>query len=520
MIMAVVTIPSPEIMKLTGLKKEQVLEGLNDIGMPTEESEGEMFVEVTPNRPDLFSIEGIARALNSFYGKAPGEYAAKKSDYAVKIDPSVGASRPFFVGAVVKGVKMDESALKSLIQLQEKLHETVGRKRKKVAIGIHNADAIAFPLVYKFSKEEKFIPLDFEREMGIKEIVEKHPKGRAYAHLVKDGYPMLCDQKGVISFPPIINSERTRVSEGTKNLVIDITGTHQKTLSGVLNILVCALADRGGQVYEMVVGKDAYPKLEPQKMPADTEGINKLLGEKYTKAQIFANLTRLGWTNDGKNSVFVPPYRMDVSHYADVAEDVAIAHGYNVFKPTVPNFFIPGSLAYNNDDVRQGMIGLGFLEVVNYALTNQKMLDIAWKDTDAVKIINPKTEDFTMLRTNLAVSLLGNVAANKTHELPVKIFEIGRAYEAREKNHLAFAISAEALDFSTIKGVLQSISLVIEKDFELKKSQNVLFVKGRGADVYYKNAKIGVIGEIAPEILESFGIENPVALCEIEIIKG
>ena len=264
--MAVVTITASEIMKMTGLSKEQVLDGLGSLGAPTEEAEGEMFVEVTPNRPDLFSIEAIARALNSYYGKGTPKYEAKKSDYKAKIDSSVGKSRPFFVSAVVKGVRMDESVLKSLIQLQEKLHDTIGRKRKKVAIGIHNLDAVEFPLIYKFSKEEKFVPLDFNREMGIREVLENHPKGRAYAHLVKDGYPMLCDKKSVLSFPPIINSERTRVTESTQNLLVDITGTHEATLSGVLNIIVCALADRGGEIFEVKVGKGAYPQLAPKSL--------------------------------------------------------------------------------------------------------------------------------------------------------------------------------------------------------------------------------------------------------------
>ncbi len=515
--MAVVMIQTDEITRMTGLRKEQVLESLNNIGMPAEEAEGEIVVEITPNRPDLFSIEGLARALDSFHGRKPRNYSAKKSQYVAKIDPSIGKSRPYFVSAVVKNVRMDESALKSLIQLQEKLHETVGRKRKKVAIGVHNADEVVFPLEYRFVKNERFVPLDFDREMDIPELLESHPKGRAYAHLVKDGYPMLYDRKGVISFPPIINSERTRVTEKTRNLVIDITGTHLGTLKGVLNILVCALADRGGEIYEVAVGKATCPELEPVKMAVQAEEISKLLGQKFSKKQIFENLARLGWPNDGKNAL-VPPYRMDVSHYADMAEDVAIAIGYNNFEPSLPNFFTPGALAYNNDDVRQAMVGLGFVEVVNYALTNERKLKLVHKDSRPVKVLNPKTEEFTLLRTNLAVSLLDNLALNRSQELPIRIFEIGRAYEGKEKIHLAFAMSAEAIDFSAIRGVLQSVSSVMEKGFELKPSKSRMFITGRGAEIYLDGKKAGEIGEVSPYILEGFGIENPVCICEIEIM--
>lgn len=517
--MAVVTITAPEIIKLTGLKKEQILEGLANLGMPAEEAEGEISVEVTPNRPDFFSIEGMARALNCFYGKKPKEYSAKKSSLKVKIEPSVGKSRPYVVAAVVKNADMNENVLKSMIQLQEKLHETVGRKRKKLAIGIHNADKISFPLVYRFVKDARFAPLDFDEEMGIDEILGKHPKGRAYAHLVRNGYPMLYDQKGVISFPPIINCERTRVTETTKNLLIEMTGTHLGTLSGALNIVACALADRGGEIYEVVVDKTAYPKLGPVKMALRLEKINALLGENFDRKRILGYLERLGWAHDGKNSIFAPPYRLDVSDYADVTEDAAIAHGYNDFEPTMPDFFIPGKLAYTNDDLRQGMIGLGFLEVVNYALTNREKLDMSWKGEKPVGIINPKTEEFTLLRTNLAVSLLDNIAANKNYELPVKIFEIGRVYGGAEKIHLGFALSGEVLDFANIRGVLQSLSLIMEKDFVLKGSENGFFMNGRRADVYYKNSRIGAIGEVSPPVLGEFGIENPVGLCEIEISR-
>lgn len=514
--MAVVTISASEITRMTGLGKEQVLDGLNNIGMPSEEAEGEISVEVTPNRPDLFSVEGIARALNSFYNKTTPAYSPKKSDFSLVIDPSVAKVRPHAVAALVKNVRMDESLLKSLIQMQEKLHETMGRKRKKAAIGVHNADEVVFPLVYKAVKDEKFAPLDFEKEMKVSEILERHPKGRAYAHLVGPAYPMIYDARGVVSFPPIINSERTRVTEQTKNLLIEITGTHLGTLSGALNIIVCALADRGGEVYEVKIGNETYPKLAPVKMPIDAEGISKLLGEKYQKKQIFEFLARMGWANDGK-SAFIPPYRMDVSHYADVAEDIAIARGYNDFKPTVPDFFIPGMLAYSNEDLRQVMIGLGFVEVVNYALTNEERLGKAGIPSVPIKIINPKTEEFTVVRTNLAVSLLDNLALNKTHELPIRIFEIGRAYEGREKIHLAFAVSAESLDFATIKGVLQSVSLITKKDFAFRSSESRLFIFGRGAGVFHNNKKIGELGEVSPEILESFGVENPVGFCEIEI---
>ncbi len=511
--MAMITISSSEISEAVDLDSEQILKILNDIGMPCEEKEGEMFVEITPNRPDLFSVEGIARVLNLFVGKKSRVYNAKKSEFIVKIDSSVGKLRPYLVAAVIKNVHVDESLLKSLMQLQEKLHETIGRKRKKIAIGIHDFDTVKFPLIYKFVKNEKFIPLDFNVEMDVKEILKKHPKGEAYAHLVNKDYPMIYDQEGVISFPPIINCERTRVTEKTVNLLIESTGTHKKTLNGALNIIICALADRGGEIYEINVDEEIYPKLAPKHMLIDFKAINKLLGENFSKKQVLDYLVKMGWQHDNNTVAIIPPYRMDILHYVDIAEDVAIGHGYNEFTLTIPNFFIPASLRYNYEDIRQIIIGMGFIEVVNYVLTNEKRI----MEISPLRIINPKTEEFTLLRTSIINSLLDNLALNKMYELPIKIFEIGRVYENGEKIKLAFAISAEALDFSTIRGVLQSLFDSLEKKFVLKSSENKYFIYGRYAEVYLNDIKIGCIGEIAPKILEEFGIQNPVGICEIEL---
>lgn len=517
--MTMITIPTAEITLATNLKKERILEGLNNLGAPSEEKEKNIVIEVSPNRPDFFSIEGIARALNCFYGKKPFSYTVKQSQYFVKLSPTIGISRPYIVAAVVKNIQMNESALKSLIQLQEKLHETLGRKRAKLAVGVHNLDMVSFPLTYKFVSNESFVPLDFDSEMSISEILDKHPKGRCYNHLLKNDYPMLYDQKGVISFPPIINAERTRVKENTKNLLIEITGTNLNLLSRVLNIIACALADRKGEIYKLKVGKEVYPKISPEKLNINFKSINKLLGVNFDKKQIFTYLTKLGWLHDGKKTAYIPPYRIDISHYVDVAEDIAIAHGYNAFEFTLPNFFIPGSLAYSNEDIRQGMIGLGFIETVNYALTNQEKLNYTDALAKPIKIINPKTTEFTLLRTNLVSSLFENLIVNKTHLLPIRIFELGRVYNDKEEIHLAFALSAEIVDFTKIKSVFQILSTILGKDFELKKSENKLFFPGRGADIFYNKIKVGMIGEVSPLILEKFGIENPVGVCEINISK-
>lgn len=515
--MTMITISSSEIIKMTNFEIKDILEGLNNLGMPSEESNDEIQVEITPNRPDLFSIEGIARALNSFYNKKIVRYSSKKSSFSIIADSGVSKIRPYVVAAIVKNVQINECLLRSIIQLQEKLHDTIGRKRKKAAIGIHDYDKITFPLEYKLVNDEKFVPLDFNEEMNINEILDKHPKGKLYSSLVGPVYPIIYDKKGVVSFPPIINAERTRVGEQTRNLLIECTGTHLETLNGILNIIVCALADRGGEIYNVKINNEIYPKLKPMKMRIELDKINKLLGEKYQKEQLFEFLTLMGWKNNGKDSVFIPTYRMDISHYVDIIEEVAIAAGYNNFEPTTPNFFTSGKLVFSNEDLRLGMIGLGFIEVVNYSLTNEKLLKNIGNSHTFLKIINPKTEEFNIIRPNLVISLLNNLISNKTHELPIRIFEIGRVYKNKEELCLGFAISAETVDFAALKATLQSVALIMNNNFVFRPSKNPVFISGRAAEIYYENELIGEVGEIAPEVLERLGIENPVGICEIRL---
>lgn len=513
--MAVVSVDIKEVEVGTGLKKQEIVNVLVNMGVPVEEEANALLLEVTPNRPDLFSVEGVVRALNLFHGKKNKVYSAKKTDLTIYVDKSVGDLRPYVVGARVKNVNMSDAVLRSLIQLQEKLHETIGRKRKKIAIGIHNADRVVFPLYYKFVENEWFVPLDFEKEVSIKEILETHPKGREYGALVGPKYPVIYDKKGVLSLPPIINSERTRVEEDTKNLVIEATGTHLPMLGKVLNIIVCALIERGGKAYQINVNgrkKESYPNLVPEKIRLDYEKMNAVLGEKFSKKQIFNYLKKMGWIVK-KREVFAAPYRTDIIHYVDAVEDVAIAYGYNNFKEALPDFFVSGSVNSFYSKIRKIMVGAGYIEVVNYILSNEEEDGKG----ETLKILNPKTREFTLVRRSIMPSLLKNLATNKTYELPIKLFEIGKVYDKKEKTKLGFAYCAERFDFSVIQGMLQTLFLDLEKKISLEKCENPVFIKGRGADIIENGKKIGVIGEVSFEVLEKCGVVAPVGVCEIEL---
>ncbi|MFH1789007.1 MAG: phenylalanine--tRNA ligase subunit beta [Candidatus Altiarchaeota archaeon] len=238
------------------LSIEELEQAIPMIGVSLESiSEESLSVEVFPNRPDMLSVEGFARALRGFLGVETGivEYPVADSSIVLKVDASVKSVRPYVAAAQIDGVTIDDAQLKSLMNVQEKLHTTHGRNRVKVAIGVHDSDKIKPPYVYKAVApgEASFIPLEMTEKMNLSEILTKHPKGAAYAFTLKGlkKYPVILDSKGdVLSFPPIINGELTRVTESTKNLFIEVTGWHELSVKQALNIVVSSIADRGGKI--------------------------------------------------------------------------------------------------------------------------------------------------------------------------------------------------------------------------------------------------------------------------------
>src|SRR3989344_4845850 len=277
------------------LNKKVPLETLKDrismMGTDLEEiNESEIVVEIFPNRPDMLSEQGFARALSSFMNIKPGlkNYKVKKSNYKVEIDKSVSNIRPNTVCAVVKNLKLSNEKIKSIIQIQEKLHITYGRNRRKASIGIYPLEKIKFPLKYLALLPEKIIfrPLESEKRLSAIEILKNHPTGKEFAHLLKNSslYPVFIDANTeILSMPPIINSYNTgKVTELTKDVFIECSGFSLETLNKTLNIIVTALADMKGEIYEVTIvrnnKKEITPNLTPEVMSINKNYVNKILG--------------------------------------------------------------------------------------------------------------------------------------------------------------------------------------------------------------------------------------------------
>jgi phenylalanyl-tRNA synthetase beta chain len=517
--MAVVNVSSVALCKASGLKEAEVISVLTSIGMPVEFGELQsLLVEVTPNRPDLFSVGGIARALKAYARKEINEYKVEKSEYVLAVSNKTADARPAVSAAVVKGLKIDEETLLGLMQLQEKLHDTIGRKRKKVAIGIHDLKPIVWPLDYTVAVGDKFVPLESKEEMDAWEVLKKHPKGVAYAHLVNRKAVIIKDKKGIISFPPIINSERTRVTHSTKDVLVDVTGTNQDTVDIVLNIVTTALADLGGTVYEVKVGTRACPDFTPKKVKMKLREANSVLGLELSQKEAQECLLKMGIRCDAENAL-VPPYRADVISFTDILEDIAIGYGYENIKPTLPALNTVGKGRDDWKTARDSLQGMGFMEITTHVLTNKALLSIVGRDKGALEIKNSTSEEFNLLRTNLLQSMMVCFSNNKMKGLPQHFYEIGTIYDKKEEDRLCFGVIGDGASLTSLQPYLQTLMKEIGFVFELKGCVDPAFINGRCAEILVGGKIVGVIGSVHPEVIEKFGLTTPVALCELRIAQ-
>ena len=537
--MAIVTLNKKEIKKIIGnVSDEKIDEVLSLFSTPIEKiTEDEIEVEVAPNRPDMLSAQGLQRALSSYLGKKTGliDYKLKKpeKDFTVIIDSSVKDIRPYTACAIVKNLKFNDEKIKEIIDIQEKLHTTVGRKRKKLAIGIYPLEKIKLPITFKALEPDKikFIPLEFDREMSGLEILQRHPTGREYSHLLagKTKFPIFIDANNqILSMPPIINSQMTgKITEQTKDIFIECSGFDFEILKKCINIITTALADMGGEIYQMELKynkKEITPDFTPEKAKINISNVNKLLGLNLNEKDVKILLEKMGYDYN-KGIVSIPAWRVDILHEVDFIEDIAIAYGYDKFVPEIPKISTIGQEDKNEmikRKISEILAGLGFLEISNYHLTTKedqfKKMGLAEKDMkNFMEVENSKT-DYNVLRKDLTHYSLKIFSENVDVEYPQMIFEIGRVFEdINEKEKLAVSVSPG--NFTQLKQSIEYLFRMMNLDAKFEESENPpsWFIEGRSAEIMLNNKKIGFIGEIHPKILKNWKLKMPIALVEIDL---
>lgn len=541
-----ITVSHRDICNLIGrqMEIEKLCERLSMVGMESGAVGGEIKVEITHNRPDLLSPEGIARVLKGFVHIETGlpKYNIRPSGITVEVDKSVENIRPYIVAGVVNEVKLTDDVIASLMQVQEKLHASLCRNRRKGSIGIYDLSAIEPPVHYTTTLPEgaPFTPLDFGQELSPVEILREHPKGIEYGPIIKDlpRYPLLVDSRGmVLSMPPIINSESTRVTERTKGFFIDVTGQDERVINQAITIITTGLAERGFCLESVAIKypkrRVTSPNLKPRKQKLSTSNINRTVGIKMRPQQIakLAKAMRYGVDKIKGDilTLLVPPYRGDIMHEIDIIEDMAIGYGYDKLEPTIPKVPTIGEKATVeklSDKARRVLTGLNFMEVMTYTLTNPRVnFDLMRTKGEVVEVANPVSEEYTILRDWLIPSLLLVLKGNKHNPLPHKIFEVGDAVlldnlaetGARNARQVAAATAGEGFGFTYLKAVAEALLRELGRKWELKPTWHPSFIDGRVAEFTSNGKKIGIVGELHPEVITGFELEHPIAAFEIDL---
>jgi phenylalanyl-tRNA synthetase beta chain len=520
---------------------EELKDRISMLGTDLESIDGnEISVEIFPNRPDLLSEQGFARAFSSFIGVKTGlkEYKVKPSGEKLFIDESVNSVRPHTACALVKGIKFDDEKIKQVIQIQEKLHVTYGRNRKKVAIGVYPLDKIKFPVTF-FAEDPskiKFLPLESKVEMTGLQVLSKHATGRDYAHLLEGNkvFPFFKDANNeILSMPPIINSHNVgKVEEGTSDLFVECSGFDFKYLETCLNMVVTALADMGGKIYSIELNykdkKVICPTLEPVPMKIDLNYVNKILGLEIKEKDMKTLLEKMGHGyKDGK--ALIPAFRSDLIHPVDLIEDIAIAYGYENFEPEIPDVSTIGKedeFEKFKTKVANILIGLKLIETKTYHLTNNNNQNVKMlTDYPLVELKSAINNEYNILRHWLTPSLMEILNKNLNKEYPQNIFGIGTGFYIdpkeetgiREKEKLSVVLCNENTDFTEIKKYLDYLMRMLDVKYEIKDHEQPSCIPGRCGSINVKGQSIGMMGESHPQVLENWQVLVPVSAFEIDL---
>ncbi|KAJ4702987.1 phenylalanine--tRNA ligase beta subunit, cytoplasmic-like [Melia azedarach] len=551
------------------IRKEKHLEEEGDEG----DEEIIYKIEVPANRYDLLCLEGITQALRIFnkqqeIPKYTVANISKNSMLQMHVKPETALIRPHIVCAVLRDITFDEASYNSLIDLQDKLHQNICRRRSLVAIGTHDLDTLQGPFTYEIClfivrlchhQEIHFVPLKQTRNFRADELMEFYKsdlKLKKYLHIIENSsvFPVVYDRnRTVLSLPPIINGAHSAITLKTKNMLIECTATDLTKAKIVLNTMVTTFSEYCKRKYEVepveVVYPDGssyvYPDLSVYNMEVPLSYINGTIGVSLEAEEVTSLLNRMqlraeqsaSADNECNVSVLVPPTRSDVLHPCDVVEDVAIAYGYNNIQKRKPTSVKPFALNELSDLMRSEIAMNGFTEVLTWILCSSKeissMLNRPSADT-AVIIGNPRSSDFEVVRTTLMPGILKTVGHNKDHPKPIKIFEVGDIVQLNEKKdvgaanrrQLAALYCGTNSGFELIHCLVDRIMEVIgtpfvqvgnDTGYYIQRSDEPEFLPGRQASITYKGQRVGIFGIVHPEVLNNFDVTDPCSFLEIDI---
>ena len=523
-------------------------------------------IEIFPNRPDLLSAETLSLAMRGFLHNQPtlANESLESSGITLSVEPELATIRPIILGAVVRGLDMEDDDemdefIKQLMDHQEKLHFALGRGRRRASIGVHDLTTLKPPFTVKaVERSHSFIPLAMEHAMTIDEILASHPKGVDYAHLLDgmDKVPIIEDAEGaVLSFPPIINGVHTTVQSSTRDLFIDVTGWDRRACESCLMLVALQAKERGGSVQTIQIidceGKqEVLPNWTPVHHRVPARLITTILGRDLNDDELSNAMLRMGGAFTGRSPATsdeisrsksmqyasegedmfgfdMPRWRFDLLHPVDIVEDIAIGHGYEDLGTDVPK--APMNAIPRADDnlrrrIRTSMQGMGFMQIQSLTLSNDEdqFNRMRWKPFNEItRITNPITLEHTMMRHFLLPGLLRLLASNRHHDLPQSVYELGTVVrDHKNMDRLAFLTAERIGGFASIRGRIQAFLRDIGAEnvvIEPLPDNEGPWLAGRSAKILLDGEWVGCFGEIDPSVSQIFELLVPLNGAEFDV---
>ncbi|KAF3047947.1 phenylalanine--tRNA ligase subunit beta [Didymella keratinophila] len=534
-------------------------------------------IEIPANRYDMLCFEGIALNLKVFLEKEklPKWEVTPPKDGQLQelhIKPETAQIRELCSGVILRGIKFTQARYDSFIALQDKLHQNLARQRTLVSIGTHDLDTVKGPFTYEALKPEEieFVPLNQTKKMNGKELMEFYEKDKhlgRYLHIIRDSpvYPVVYDaNRTVLSLPPIINGNHSKITLDTKNVLIEITATDKTKVEIVNHMLIAMFAGYCESIEAIKIVSDhnnesrISPDLSPREWKAEVDYLNNVTGLDLSPEEISKLLSKMGHdvspSKTDKNilDVSVPITRADILHQADIMEDYSIAYGFNKLPRVYPNktAAVSAPLPINKlaDIVRLESASAGWTEVMPLILCsheeNFEWLNRIDDGKTAVKLANPKTAEYQLVRTSLLPGLLKTINSNKHHAVPMKIFEVSdvgfkdetQERKSRNERHFAAAIMGKTSGFEQVHGLLDRLMLMLRSKFMTREDglknaalegywieevEDKTFLPGHAASIKInlggKNHTIGVFGILHPSVLHKFELPYPVSTVEFNL---
>lgn len=535
------------------VSEEELFEALPYVGLDIEDRNGDLVnVEYSPNRPDFCSEAGIARSLLGLLEIETGlpKYDFPQSNFRIDLDgPEILKVRPFIFGLYAR-LKISDETIRELIVMQEDLHNGLGRHRSKVAIGIHNAEMVKPQIKYLATDDRaySFVPLGSERKLTIAEVLEKTEQGQQYGGLLAPlgMFPLLIDASGnVLSMPPIINGELTRLKAGVNSIFVDVTATERRVGEITIAIIASMLSDMGARVETVSIRnpekesaslESRTPDMMPESMKFDLQLTNEILGLElsYEEARSALEKSRLELLS--QDHAKIPKFRSDIIHPIDLAEEVMLGYGVLNLRASRSKSYLVGGLMERSrrlNVVIDVLVGLGFTEIESLALTSRNQL--LSTEGEELRVEDPKSKSYEYLRGGILPSLLEVLAQSKHSEYPQKLFEQLQVFKrdekadthVREEEHVAATLAASSANYTQIRSLFDGFTrLVMAPSIELMvepSPPNPIFASGRCASVSVLRSgaktkvELGIIGEVSPRVLHELGLEVPVAAFELNL---